>query len=180
MILNDKDALNRLGSSSNLMNRLSSLRSNDRKNSMNLFIPPSVGKKVDISIVKNEENDTEVTFIKKHVPRDENIEKNNLNNLNSPVIEELIPNSDDQVKLALAHDKAINVMNSALATLEYKLDDIKADRLPSVITAASKVVESIRRDRIEASKVGANKEVHYHFYTPQQKTIDQYEIIDVA
>ena len=49
-----------------------------------------------------------------------------------------------------------------------------------MISAASKTVESIRRERNENAKQGKDREVHYHFYTPEQKKVSDYEVIDVT
>ena len=64
--------------------------------------------------------------------------------------------------------------------LALKLDEVKADKLPSVITAASKVVESIRRERMELNKSSKGKDVHYHFYNTEQRKISDYEVIEVS
>ncbi len=95
-------------------------------------------------------------------------------------LDHLLENHESQIKLGLAHDKALDLLNRSVDALSAKLDDVKADKLPSVISAASKTVESIRKERNEASKSGKDREVHYHFYTPEQKSVSQYEIIDVA
>ena len=78
-----------------------------------------------------------------------------------------------------AHDNALSVLTDAVSELKLRLGEVKADKLPSVITATSKVVESIRRERNEAAKSGKDREVHYHFYVPQQKKLENFEVIDV-
>jgi len=103
----------------------------------------------------------------------------NTPSLNTPRIDDLLENSDNKIKLASAHNNALDLLNDAVAQLKTKLDDVGASRLPSVITAASKVVESIRKERVEIMKTGKDKEVHYHFYTPETRKIEQYEVIDV-
>lgn len=95
-------------------------------------------------------------------------------------LDSILENSESQIKLGLAHDRALDLLNRAVDSLAEKLDDVRADRLPSVISAASKTVESIRKERIAAHASGSEREVHFHFYTPEQKKIEQYEIIDVA
>jgi len=179
MIIKDLEAINRLNSPMNLMNRLSSLRSQKKENGMNLFMPgANAGANAPKKNIPNENKiQAEPQAVSSFTPPE------NLTNLTSltkqhPVIEQLIPNSTEQVKLNLAHDVALDVVNSAMSILSSKLDDIRADRLPGVITAANKVVETIRRDRVDASKL-KNQDVHYHFYTPQQKSLEQYEIIDI-
>ncbi|MBI3334559.1 hypothetical protein HYZ97_03670 [Candidatus Pacearchaeota archaeon] len=97
----------------------------------------------------------------------------------SPQIDDILNGSESQIKLSLAHDNALELLNRSVDILSEKLDDVRADRLPSVISAASKVVESIRKERNEVVK-NSDREVHYHFYTPQQRKVEDYEVIDVT
>lgn len=94
--------------------------------------------------------------------------------------DDLIDNADNQLELSQAHNNALKLMTASINQLSAKLDNVRADRLPAVITAASKVVESIRKERSEAAKTDKEKDVHYHFYVPVQKKIADYgEVIDV-
>lgn len=97
----------------------------------------------------------------------------------APTLDSLLNDSEHQIKLSLAHDTALTLLTNSVSMLAAKLDDVKADKLPAVISAASKTVESIRRERLEVKKSGTEKEVHYHFYTPTQKKISDYEVIEV-
>lgn len=97
----------------------------------------------------------------------------------SPDLDDIISNNEAQIKLGLAHDSALKLLNDSVAMLSIKLEDVKADKLPAVISAASKTVESIRRERILSKTFEGEREVHYHFYTPQQRKIESYEVIDV-
>lgn len=177
MLINNKAAEARLNSPFNLMNKLNSHKSNPRKNAMSLFIPP---KKNEVIIPEAKElqpltkNNFNPFANKGVLTAEENKENNN------PSVEQLIENVEDQVQLSLAHNKALELLNNSVNILASKLDDVKADKLPSVISAASKVVESIRRERLEISKTNKEREVHYHFYTPIQKSISEYEVIDVG
>lgn len=181
MLISNEDALKRLHSPGNLINKLNG---SSRKNAMSLFVRPSEEVKKEEKEVKTlsfnpfekEEkiviNPTAIIPQVKAAP-----EKSSSEN---PAVEDLIDNHDNQIKLSLAHDSALKVLTDSVAMLATKLDDIKPDKLPSVITATSKVVESIRRERNEAAKSGKDKEVHFHFYTPQQKMLSDFEVIDVA
>lgn len=169
MLINNKSAEERLNSPMNLINHLKD-SSSPRKNAMSLFIRPASPKK----------EEAEIKSIPLTIPSFNPFE-NKISTADAPpVIENLIPNSEEQVKLGLAHDNALKLLNDSVALLAAKLDDVKVDKLPAVIAASSKVVESIRRDRNESAKNGTNKEVHYHFYTPTQKTIADYKVIDVT
>jgi len=97
----------------------------------------------------------------------------------SPSIDKLINNADSQIKLHHAHDIALSTLGESIDMVRLKLDDIKPERLPSIITAASKVVDNIRRERIDAAKQRENQTVHLHFYTPAQRKLEEYEVIDV-
>ena len=98
----------------------------------------------------------------------------------TPLLDEILTDSDSQIKLGLAHDKALDLLTRSVDALASKLDDVKADKLPSTILAASKVVDAIRRERSESVKNNRDRDVHYHFYTPQQKKIADFEVIDVG
>ena len=93
--------------------------------------------------------------------------------------DDLIEDPDNKIKLATAHNNALDLLNSAVIQLKTDLTNVDSTKLPGVITAASKVVESIRKERLEVHKTGRDKEVHHHFYMPEQKKIEQYEVIDV-
>jgi hypothetical protein len=97
-----------------------------------------------------------------------------------PSLDGLLDNAETKIKLGLAHDKAVDLIHSAVSALHDKIDDIKADKLPSVITSASKMIEGIRRERLEANKAKAGRDVHLHFYTPVQRQMETYQVIDVV
>jgi hypothetical protein len=177
MLISNEKANEKLNNPNNLMNKLREGNNNsngNKNNSMSLFgigirpsiqssvpstspiIPPIPRPPINTIQPKREENESQI-----------------------PSTEELLPESSAQIKLGLAHDAALGLLSDSVATLKTKLDSVKADKLPSVITAASKVVESIRRERIELNKKNNGNEVHFHFYTPEQKKLDDFEVIDV-
>jgi hypothetical protein len=94
-------------------------------------------------------------------------------------LDDILEDSETNIKLAHAHNNAVNLLHNSIDMLATKLDNVKADKLPSVIAAASKTIESIRRERSEASKNNKGRDVHYHFYTPVQKKLSDYEVIEV-
>lgn len=177
MFVSDKDAEKRLNSPLNLINALRASNGNSRKNAMSLFIRPAASQieraeseefKPEIKLVSN---DKIVNPFEKHeeilIP-------------STPKTDEIVKTADAELKLGLAHNEAIDVLSRSVKMLGDKLDDIPASKLPAVITATSKVVEGIRKERLEREKTGANRDVHYHFYTPQQKSITDYQVIDVS
>lgn len=167
MLVSDSAAVARLNSPLNLINRLK--ENGNRKNAMNLF---GIGRESK-DLIKKEESIIEV---KSSFNPFKKIEEKK----EEPQIENLIDNHDSQIKLATAHNDALEVLTSAVAMMKLKLDDVKADKLPAVITATSKVVESIRKERAEATKNGKDKVSHYHFYVPEQRKISQYEVLEVG
>ena len=172
MIINDEQAAARLNSPTNLINKLKSM--NGRKDAMSLFIP----SKKQEEIYKIPITTPIVPNFNPFQPQASPLETTQT--LEKPTqLSDILENSDSQIKLGLAHDKALELLNRSVEALSAKLDDVRADKLPSVISAASKTVESIRRERSEQSKNSKDREVHYHFYTPQQNKISDYEVIDV-
>ena len=171
MLVTNESADRKLSSSNNLINRLRNGSLNSKpKNAMSLFIAPaqqSIQSSV-ISAVPKVINPFEKPLVPV-IAKQEN-----------PSVEHLLEEVDVQVKLGLAHNKALDVLTKAVNRLEVEVDSISINKLPQVITATSKVVEGIRKERLERDKIGKDKEVHYHFYTPQQKTLNDYEVIDVT
>lgn len=97
----------------------------------------------------------------------------------NPTLDDLLEDSETNIKLATAHNNAVKLLHNSIDMLSTKLDNVKADKLPSVIAAASKTIESIRRERNESAKQNKGRDVHYHFYTPVQKKLEDYEILEV-
>jgi len=167
MIVKDSDALARINSPMNLINRMSQMTnpSATRKSAMSLFIRPSEPLALAAPTAFNPFTAVEeVLSVTDSQPR----------------LDDISDDHDSKIKLGLAHDKALQLLTDSVSALALKLDDVKADKLPSVIAAASRTVESIRRERNEASKNTKDREVHYHFYTPQQKKLTDYAVIEVA
>jgi hypothetical protein len=156
MIINNDEASKRLNSPLNLINKLRETKANAKaKAAMAIFIPPKAeAAKLRIEPKLSDESD-------------------------APLLDQILENNEAQISLGLAHDTALKLLTSSISSLSAKLDDVKPDKLPAAIMAASKVVESIRRERNEALKNNKDREVHYHFYTPEQKTLTDYEVIEV-
>lgn len=190
MLVSDKEALGRLGSPDNLMNRLRAGNSNGRKGAMNLF---GIGVKKDehinnTPILKQVEELKPAVFQSPFSSKEETSLTispsiptfNPPETADQPNTDDLVSNADNQIKLAHAHDKSLETLTLAVDMLKLKLDDIKPDKLPSVISATSKVVDQIQRQRIDASKSRQDRQVHFHFYTPTQKKMEDYQVIEVG
>ncbi len=163
MILSDEEVLKRLNSPMNLLNKLKTLSNGAtrRENAMDLFIKP-----------KHQEVIPQIPLA---VPTPTNTQEPD----KPATLDSLIQNHESQIQLGLAHNNSIDLLNNSINLLRTKLDDVKAERLPSVILAASKTIESIRRERADAFKSNREREVHYHFYTPEQRKVEDFEIIEV-
>jgi hypothetical protein len=177
MLVNDSDAMQRLNSPLNLLNRLQAAsQASKQKSSMGLFIPSS-----QMDLEKINPFHSLKPAVSEPVQRGgSDGVRDDFNEEKHPSIDDLIENSDSTIKLATAHNKALEVLNSAINEISIKLPEIKADKLPDVVRTASKVVSDIRKERAEAQKARGNNSVHFHFYTPQQKQISDYEVIDVG
>jgi hypothetical protein len=175
MIVNEEDAIKRLNSPMNLINRLKSEtgsadRNSKKNNAMSLFgigrRPPSPENELAVKEVKVNFNPFQA----------ESETKTSLDKTLDTILED----NESKIKLGLAHDKAITLLNNSIDALTANLDNVSASKLPAVISAAAKTIEGIRKERNEAAKIGKDKEVHYHFYTPEQRKVSDYEVIDVA
>ena len=189
MLINEKDAIERLDSPLNLINRLRG-NNNSRSNAMGLFVPgkSKQDNKPKNGLVPSGRNEIFNPFksseIEGEEERDEPSGKKDdpeQQQENLPNVDNLISNAETQIKLAQAHDLALETLTNSVKMLGTKLDDIKPEKLPSVISATSKVVEGIRRERNEAAKSrSGNRDVHLHFYSPVQRKEEDYQVIEVG
>lgn len=161
MIIDDSAATARLNSPLNLINRLKNV-SRAKDSAMQLFTGPG---KLFNPFAARELSESQPA----ELPEKE-----------STTLDTILADNESQIKLGLAHDKALSLLVNSVGVLESKLSEVSVSKLPQAILAASKVVESIRRERTEASKNNKDREVHYHFYTPDQKKMESYEVIDVT
>ena len=165
MIISDEEVSRRLNSPMNLMNRLKGeVKNSSRRSAMELFTKRKQLENID----KTVSIQPSVAIPEIAIPSE-----------TTTTLDAIIQNHESQIKLGLAHDKAIDLLNNSVNLLATKLDDVKASSLPQVIKTASEVIDRIRRERTEAHKTDREREVHYHFYTPQQRKIEEYEVIEV-
>jgi len=203
MILNDKDAISRLNSPMNLVNKLGEKKtertSGERKNAMSLFIPsnnkpyerPPVAEKPEVvieippaatTVNKIFINPFDSATINSDSSRDSHSQRDSdsssQRDIQSAKLDTILENPDTKIKLGLAHDKAIDLLARSIEVLSDRLNEVSPAKLPTVILAASKTVEGIRRERNENLRNNKDREVHYHFYTPQQRKVEDFEVID--
>ena len=162
----------RLNNPNNLMNRLrNGLTAPVKKTqAMDLFI-----KREDSSSVNNSVNPASIPSVQipATIPLPEE---------SSSFVDDHIDDADAKIKLGAAHNDALDLLSASIASLKGKVTagEVHAKSLPAVIASASRVVSDIRKERLEREKNNKTENVHYHFYTPTQKKIEEYEIIDVA
>ena len=95
-----------------------------------------------------------------------------------PLLDDILQNADSQIKLGSVHNQALEVLESAIREIKIRIPEMKADKLPSIITATSKVITDIRRERNESNKNG-RQAVNIILYAPEQKSLSDYEVIEV-
>lgn len=192
MIVPEKEAIARLESPLNLMNRLRSSSgsgngSNSRSRAMDLFQPSRQAEVQEqqpgefinpFDKTSNTSGNTTALIPTKQTAAVSSASA--ADSQQQPNLDTLVDNADSRIKLGIAHDRALDTLVNAIGLMKTKLDDMKPDKLPSAITAASKVVDAIQRQRIDQAKNKQGKEVHYHFYTPTQKKVEDYEVIEVG
>src|ERR1700682_6499845 len=150
MIVNDDAAKKRLQSPMNLINSLASNK-NSRSSAMSLF---GIGKTKEVVTTEQVKPIEILELVKTEQEKTKSF--NPFEKPSSPVpaeiaipekLEDILENADAQIKLGLAHDAALKLLGNSIAIMTDKLDDVSASKLPTVIVAASTVVESIRRER---------------------------------
>lgn len=199
MLINNENAERRLKNPLNLINRE---RSERKTNAMSLFIRPSVSeeKKTNIKIenklmvpprveseeiVENSISSSLSLALEKvtHNPTLINPTPAPVESENIPSpIDNLINNADSTIELASAHNKAITLMGKAMGKLEKKLDEdvVPAKMLPSIISGLGKVVTDIRKEQNDRNNRDKNETTIIHFYCPEQRKVNEYEVIDVG
>jgi len=185
MLIKNDEALERLGSPLNLLNRIPN--SNSRNRAMNLFIPSQTKQDINSAFIpptvdrtKDIESQSDLAVNGELIPSPTDIPSSNPNSNSNVSSDQIVEDADTKIKLALAHDQALGVLNNAIKMMGERLDDIDPEKLPSVINSTAKVVEGIRKERAAASIAKSGKDVHLHFYTPIQKTLTDYEIVEVG
>lgn len=178
MLINESEVEKRLNNPLNLLNRMKSgLTSQVKKDAMSLFVKKEEKEE------KEERPDFEFNKVSPEV-----ISTNTPAKVttplpsSSPSSDDLIDDNDSKIKLAIAHDSALDLLTNSLNSLNLKVRDneIKASSMPSIISSASRVITDIRKERLEREKGKESENVHYHFYCPIQKSISDYEVIEVA
>lgn len=184
MLINNDEVERRLNNPLNLLNRVKVGLSAPKKDAMSLFVPNGGNKETVTKVVESERIEVSFNpFPKNNAPTSFPVVPPKIT---SPLPEDFsadhVNDSDAKIKLAVAHDDALDLLTASIASLKRKVDDneIKASSIPSIITSASRVITDIRKERLEREKDRGNENIHFHFYCPTQKTLEQYETIEVT
>lgn len=176
MLIKEEELNKRLNNPLNLINRMRNGMNPQRNSAMSLFIKPTEEKSsvdiVRVPPVFNPFSNPATADSSALVPSDSE-------SIDTPSSESIVKDMDDKVKLALAHDNALELLNSTLSQMKTKLPEMKASALSSVANSAAKVVESIRKERLAHAAANKDQDVHYHFYCPTQRKIEEYTVIEV-
>src|ERR1700682_5870141 len=108
MIVSDSDAVARLNSPLNLINKLKAHVSKDKKDAMELFTGPASRQHSVIPTIPAELPEKPA----------------------EPNLDTILANNESQIKLGLAHDKSLDLLSRAVNMLDAKLDDVNASKLP--------------------------------------------------
>lgn len=196
MLIRNDEVEKRLNNPANLMNRLRGITtsqngSNDRvrNSAMSLFIRPSGNKQeTNQSRLGSEVSHSDKTFVNPFSKPTNNlpaapsqpIEAELVSGDNKkeshPKTDDLIENADSRIKLSQVHNDALDAMGSLITRVKNDADNVSVKSIPALVTTLSKVVTEIRKEQLEEKKINKGTEVHHHFYMPEQRKLDSYEI----
>jgi len=177
MLIDEKEVEKRLNNPLNLLNRMREGLTSPKKDAMSLFVPNGSREKERVEVSFSREIPKEIPNLPQVVP----------SKVTSPLPSDSsfssldVNDADAKIKLALAHDSALDLLTGSISYLKKKVDkeEIKVSSIPSIISSASRVITDIRKERLERDKNKGNENIHYHFYCPTQRKIGDYEVIDV-
>lgn len=180
MIISNEAANERLNNPMNLFNRVTSNQPNSAKRAMSLFVRPSE------PVLQPVQSQTEILppkpFTNPFKPKEvEVIVKEEAAEDVDPVsLSDIVDSSDQKIKLELAHDEALATLVSAVQNLKSRIvSEENPSKLAAIAAQMGKVVDQIRNTKANAAKANEAKSTHYHFYTPEQKKLSDYQVIDV-
>lgn len=181
MLIDQEECEKRLNNPLNLMNKMRNGFNVGKKNAMDLFVRSKEAVEVEIekkSVIPFKNPFQQSSLVVSSIPSIPSI-----STTENPKAEDLIDDSDSKIKLALAHDSALELLTTGLERLNngMKSGNIEEKKIPAILTATSKIITDIRKERLEREKNNkGDANVHYHFYCPEQRKIDTYEVIEVT
>lgn len=84
---------------------------------------------------------------------------------------------DTREKLERIQHEALNTLMLAIKETKDKIKDLHPAKAADVAAKMGKIVDAIRSDKNRAGV--KDKQVHLHFYTPEPRKIEEFEVIDV-
>ena len=188
MLISQSEAERRINNPLNLLTKLRSGLKPKARSAMDLFVRPASEEQDKQNELKSQVVVQEVCQVTTQVevptfnPFPDSATEQTEISINSPSVSELMGDDiDADIELAKTHNKALKLMSTAMDTLGANIDHIKKDKLPTVISSLGRVVTDIRKERSEREKNQRQGEnVHYHFYCPTQRKVDEYKVIEVA
>lgn len=180
MLIKDDDVSKRLNNPLNLINRMRVGLTPPKRNAMDLFTRKDGGVPANNPSVSNGVTNGNSSLPATVIPASV-VTTGNKATEQTPSSDDIIDDADGKIKLATAHNKALDLLNTSLDKLHSKVtnDQVKASSIPSIVASASKVITDIRKERVEREKNKPNENVHYHFYCPTQRKVEEYEVIEV-
>jgi len=186
MLINSKAADERLTSGSNLINRLRAGREGSgRGGSLAIFgvgrtkeQPPAQENKLTFTIPTFEaRTELIVSPPASQVASSDSSQSTNLQPA-TPTLDQLVPNANTELKLTQVHDKAVDVLHTAMDEVKRRLPEVqKVKDVAAIVAQMNKVVTDIRTDRNKKEK--PDGDVHIHFYTPERRQLNDYPVIEV-
>lgn len=96
-----------------------------------------------------------------------------------PSADKIIPDLDEKIAGTTAKAKAMNIMISAMTELQERIGDVhKPETLSRIVYNMGRVIASQNENRYDHGRGGITSQIIV--YAPQVKTLDNFEIIDVA
>lgn len=179
MLINDKEADKRLGSSQNLINKIKSV-SPGKSKAMQLF---GIGRQTITSPFSSPSS----SYIEKKADLIQPVPPAATSTFTKQVtaeeseqspLDDFVKNADDKIKMELIRSAATDALLTSVKQLAIQLPAMESpDKLANVASKMSRIINELE------SKDNRNKDgetVHYHFYMPEQRKIEQYEVIEVS
>jgi hypothetical protein len=94
-----------------------------------------------------------------------------------PNLDSLLDNANSKIKLELAHNEALDTLVDSVKQLRANLaTEEKPAKLADIASKMSRIVDQIRAER---NKSSSGKTVNIHLYNPTQRSIKEYQSVEV-
>jgi len=173
MLIDSDEVQKRLNNPLNLMNRMRAGLTAPKRTAMDLFVKKNPEGSGSSESVQSNPASLPAVVIPASVAATDGTQVSS---------DDLIDDFDAKVKLAAIEINALDLLNNSITNLADKVnkDNVKTSSIPAIISSASRVITDIRKERLEREKNNKNENVHYHFYCPTQRKIEDYDVIEVT